>query len=134
MSLAMSRFDTPRLLITSLCLALASLTATAAESHTPRGELVHKIVLKWGIHVQEAYGADVHAWAESMTPILLASDFDTLRKAADARTFNAMNNALLGDAVPTPTALAAGIGTLAVGDLDKDLTLVPVTPCRLFDT
>ena len=136
----------PNLLVACLALALPvvaiSQGALAAGRQAPseRGELVRQIVLKWGGHVQEAYRADVRNWANGMTPVFAKASLDSLRRAAEARTFDQMNNELLAKS-GTPGAVPAGVAkTLpdaaakVFGDADKDLVFVPITPCRIIDT
>lgn len=132
------------------CLALAlpalvigqDAIAAGTSARTERGELVRRIVLKWGGHVQEAYKADVGRWAGNMGPVFAKSSIEALRRAADARTFDQMNNELLvsgGKPGGSPSQLAAPAanGTRiakALGDAATDLVYVPVTPCRILDT
>jgi hypothetical protein len=105
-----------------------------------RGQLVHQIVMKWGGHIQEAYRADVREWASDMVPIFGRASLDQLQRAADARSFEAMNDAFLanGDsiAIAQNTLVTNGrrIAARALGDLAADLVFVPVTPCRIIDT
>lgn len=104
--------------------------ADESSGRSVRGQLVHQIVSKWGGHVQEAYRADVRDWAMGMVPVFARAPITDLRRAANARSFEAMNEALLGvDPAAVPVA-----SPKALGDLDKDLVFVPVTPCRIFDT
>lgn len=109
---------------------------------TARGQLVEQIVTRWGVHVQETYRADVRKWAMDMVPTFSRVSMDTLGRAARARSFDEMNNALLGDAAAREypnLAVAVGMGKLplpekALGDAATDLVYVPVTPCRVLDT
>ena len=72
----------------AVCLALAlptlsmSVDAQAAGKgqRGPRGELVQRIVLKWGGHVQEAYRADVREWASDMVPVFAHASLETLHR------------------------------------------------------
>ena len=110
-------------------------TAHAADPAKPRsqrGELVHQIVMKWGRHVQEAYRADVGQWAQSMGPAFAGAPIPSLERAAKARTFAGMNDALLGKS--TTLASSANVTPQALGDAAGDLTFVPVEPCRILDT
>lgn len=115
----------------------------AAKQRTVRGELVHRIVLKWGVHVQRVYGADVHAWARDMGPIFAKATLGSLSVAANAPTFDAMNDAFLTDRRGRTAsgnlidAMAKGSlrrPTKALGEIANDLVFVPVTPCRIIDT
>lgn len=137
---------TTHLFAACLALALPALVigqdaiAAGTSARTERGELVRRIVLKWGGHVQEAYKADVRRWAGNMGPVFAKSSIDALRRAADARTFDQMNNELLVQG-NRPGGLASGVAktlpTAAAkvfGDADKDLIFVPITPCRIIDT
>ena len=115
----------------------------AGKPRTPRGELVRQIVLKWGVHVQRVYGADVHEWATDMGPIFAKASLGSLGVAAKAPTFEAMNNAFLVDSRGRTASgnliAAVNKGTLrrptkALGEIANDLVFVPVTPCRIIDT
>ena len=129
---AVSAFSTP-----------ADLQAAGQKgTRTQRGQLVERIVTRWGVHVQETYRADVRKWAMDMVPTFSRVSLDSLGKASRARTFEEMNNALLGDAAAREypnLAMAVGMGKLplpekALGDAATDLVYVPVTPCRILDT
>jgi hypothetical protein len=117
--------------------------AGPSTKRTTRGELVHRIVMKWGNHVQEAYRADVRRWAKDLGPVFATASMDSLLKAAQATSFDAMNDALLIDRDGntadgrltignTNTVLASA--NKALGDPATDLVYVPVTPCRIIDT
>lgn len=139
---------TTHLFAACLALALPALVigqdaiAAGTSARTERGELVRRIVLKWGGHVQEAYKADVRNWANSMGPVFAKSSIDALRRAADARTFDQMNNELLasggkpGSSSSLLAASAANGTKIAkvLGDAATDLVYVPITPCRILDT
>ncbi|MBX3714031.1 MAG: hypothetical protein KF800_18870 [Lysobacter sp.] len=128
----------------SVCMAVSALSlctnAAAAEGkpRSERGQLVHQIVMKWGNHVQEAYRSDVNRWAREMGPVFANAPLESLRLAAEARHFGQMNSLLLG----TPsagsgtqkTAMLTSAGDKVLGDADKDLVFVPITPCRIIDT
>jgi hypothetical protein len=105
------------------------------QPRSERAQWVYRIVAKWGGHVQEAYRTDPRRWAASMGQVFARAPLPMLRRAAEADSFAAMNDALL--AAPSPTATLASApapGTKALGDPDKDLVYVPVTPCRILDT
>ncbi len=135
-----------RLLALGLVLAVPVLSigtdalAANPKARTQRGHLVHQIVMKWGNHVQEAHHADVHRWAMEMVPLFARAPIDTLERAARARSFDAMNDAFLGDrnqiAVAQNALVVGSKGdiTKALGDAATDLVFVPVTPCRIIDT
>lgn len=127
----------------SLAICLMSVTAIAAaqsvpgappqkSKYSPRGELVYKIVYKWAPYVQEAYGIGAMDWVENMDAIFAGSSMDALRKAADARKFTQMNDALLG--APESTRIGPAAADKTLGEADADLVLVPVAPCRILDT
>lgn len=128
------------------CIALAlpafflSMDASAASPHsrTQRGELVRQIVLKWGNHVQEAYRADVGVWSKNMAGAFGKASLDQLQRAANATTFDAMNDTLLGGAKagvsPQQASAKTMITASLLGDAATDLVYVPVTPCRILDT
>ncbi len=110
------------------------------KPRSERAQWVYRIVAKWGGHVQEAYRTDPRRWAESMGPIFARTPVPVLRKAAESRSFAAMNDALLS--VPSPAgtlspgahAAKSAPGTKVLGDPAQDLVYVPVTPCRILDT
>ncbi|SFK29493.1 hypothetical protein [Lysobacter sp. cf310] len=112
-----------------LLLAAGYVRSADAAAYSPRGQLVYQIVRKWGPHVQEAYRADMNVWARQMGPIFAKSPMNALQRAADARDFDAMNDALLGKAAANGQVVPSAIGNLAA-----DLTFVPIAPCRIFDT
>ncbi|MBL8263769.1 MAG: hypothetical protein JNM58_15225 [Xanthomonadaceae bacterium] len=119
----------------SLCTDAA---AAGGKSRSERGQLVHQIVMKWGGHVQEAYRTDVRGWARDMGPLFARAPVAALRQAAEAHTFDQMNNMLL-TSVPGSQAKSVSIaeatsGDKLFGDADKDLIFVPITPCRIIDT
>lgn len=128
----------------SMFLAIATASAAGpAQPRSQRGQLVHDIVLKWGVAVQTTYHADVHRWAEAMGPVFADAPLDTLAKAAAAKSFDEMNNTLLASRARKPVDAQAALlktnTTLAsapkvLGDAANDLVFVPVTPCRIIDT
>ena len=134
-----------RHLLATATLAVIAITSTIAaaadRSRTPRGQLVHDIVLKWAPHVAETYRADAREWAMALVPLFTKAPLDQLQRARGARSFEQMNSALLVDA-PGGTALPAETTDVskprivgrALGDVDRDLVFVPVTPCRIIDT
>ncbi len=122
-----------------------ALTNREGQPRSERAQWVYRIVAKWGGHVQEAYRRDPRRWAESMAPSFAQAPLSALRNAAQARSFTAMNDALL--ATPSPAGLSqpdmvqkgvsqskTDVGTRALGDPAQDLVYVPVTPCRILDT
>jgi hypothetical protein len=115
--------------------------AGGKQSRTLRGQLVHRIVMKWGDYVQETYRSDVRRWAMEMVPAFSRASLDTLARAADERTFEGMNNMLLDNGERADMTLVRGIRAgatptpqRALGDAAADLVYVPVTPCRIIDT
>ncbi|MFZ5638878.1 MAG: hypothetical protein ACOY82_20085 [Pseudomonadota bacterium] len=138
----------PYLMTAGLALAIPFLSmstdadASGMGQRSVRGKLVHRIVMQWGQHVQTKQRADVRKWAKAMVPVFASVSIDTLTRAADARTFDDMNNILLGSgATRTYPHLAAAVasGALAppektLGQAANDLVFVPVTPCRIIDT
>ncbi len=124
-------------------LVLLSMNVGAAVQQAPRtqrGELIHRIVMKWGGHVQEAYGADVRKWASDMVPVFAHAPIGTLKRAADARSFDAMNEAFLASsersslAQNTLVTESGAIRSKRLGDPAADLVFIPITPCRIVDT
>ncbi|MFZ5638876.1 MAG: hypothetical protein ACOY82_20075 [Pseudomonadota bacterium] len=116
--------------------------AGAQRQRSERGQLVHRIVMKWGNHVQEAYRGDVRGWAMDMVPIFSSASLDTLGRAAQAKTFENMNDAFLVErGSDSHLGLFNGMNSgafstpvKALGDDASDLVFVPVTPCRIIDT
>lgn len=136
-----------RITVAGLTIALSVLSTAvwgaAPVARSMRGQLVHDIVAKWGVHVQKAQGADVHEWARRMGPLFANASLDTLAKAAHARSFEDMNNAFLVDRSGkgvdarlsmNSTMPVLATATKALGDAATDLVYVPVTPCRIIDT
>jgi hypothetical protein len=137
------------------CAVLAG-SVSAAPVETPeqqrRSDLVLQIVEKWGEHVEGAYARPAEAWGRDMVPLLMKTPLESLQRAANARTFEDMNDALLAKVAPLPAMPGAGLArplvsgssgvhpakredsTDAIGDADRDLVYVPVTPCRVLDT
>jgi len=129
--------------VLSFASAFSGVADAAAKPRTVRGELVHRIVLKWGVHVQRVYGADVHEWARDMGPIFAKATLGSLSVAANAPTFRAMNDAFLTDSrgrTASGNMIAAMANgslrrpTKALGEIANDLVFIPVTPCRIVDT
>jgi hypothetical protein len=108
----------------TLALALAAPAAPASEADE-RNTLSTQLIERWSIHVEEAYQQPGSQWSGEIAPLLEFVPIEDLRAAATAADFQAMNNALLGQ---------AGGDTQAFGDADSDLLFVPVPPCRLLDT
>lgn len=137
------------------CAVLAgSVSAASGDSaeQQRRSDLVLQIVEKWGEHVEGAYARPADAWGKDMVPLLMKTSMDSLQRAANARTFEDMNEALLAKAAPVPAMPRVGLSapfvsggggvrqaaaqddTQAIGDANRDLVYVPVTPCRVIDT
>lgn len=120
--------------------AIVSAASAANKERSPRGQLVHQIVVKWGSHVQEAYRLNVGEWASDMVPVFAKANLDTLRRAANAPTFDSMNDAFLANSERSAIAQnrlmskSGEVGTRDLGDTTKDLVFVPVNPCRILDT
>ena len=137
------------------CAVLAgsvSAAPTASAEQQRRSDLVVQIVEKWGSHVEGVYSRPADAWGKDMVPLLMSTSLDSLQRAANARTFEAMNEALVAKAAPLPTLPRTGLlnsrvsgangpstakgedSTQALGDPGTDLVYVPVAPCRVIDT
>lgn len=120
-----------RILLGSCVLAAAGLIGTAfAETGQGGGDsrragLVVQVLEKWGGYVEAAYDQPAEAWGEAMLPTLMQAPLASLEQAAGARSFDAMNDALLGK---------GGVGTQALGDAGSDLVFFPLAPCRVLDT
>lgn len=128
----------------------ASSAANAEQQR--RSDLVVQIVEKWGEHVEGAYSRPAESWSQDMVPLMMKVPMDALQRAANARTFDDMNDALLAKAEPVAVMPVAGAlnprvsgasavlaakgedSTSAIGDATRDLVYVPVTPCRIIDT
>lgn len=96
-----------------------------------RAELAYTIVKKWGAHVQEAYKVSPGQWAKEMIPLFRVSSMDAMQRAANERSFDAMNDVLLVGNSKSANKL---VTTKLLGSTTDDLVFVPVTPCRIFDT
>ncbi|RZA31339.1 MAG: hypothetical protein EOP92_31700 [Lysobacteraceae bacterium] len=81
--------------------------------------------------MQETYKANIAGWASQMGPVFASASLDQLQRAVDARNFVTMNNALLGVQTVARNGL---VMPKSIGNPDRDLTFVPVAPCRIFDT
>ncbi len=118
----------------------AGASGNQQKQRSHRGGLVHQIVMKWGNHVQETYRADVAEWASDMVPVFSRASLDQLQRAADADSFDAMNEAFLANgernAIAQNTLVTSGgrIATRTLGEIANDLVFVPITPCRIIDT
>ena len=126
-------------ILTTSALATAILLAAAAPlysraaggeavARTERGQLVRDLVLRWGPHVQETYKTKISYWTGGMRDTFANVPIENLRRAAAADNFNVVSehlNAGSGNAKIAPKAL---------GDINRDLVFVPITPCRILDT
>lgn len=110
----------------------ALLSAADTKVRSERGRLTYQIVMTWSGVVRGQYGRDVGAWAKQMVPRFSHAPIAHLRNAARARTFEEMNDALLG--VPVADAGTPSTGTRFLGEIDKDYIFTPVMPCRIADT
>lgn len=131
------------LALTIMALSITTDAAAAeAKARTERGRIVHDIVMKWGGHVQEAYRSDARRWAMDMVPLFSRASIPALQRALDAGTFEGMNDALIAGSSASPALVSAAAGSTdkprftanVLGDADRDLIFVPVTPCRILDT
>jgi hypothetical protein len=120
-------------LIALLSIATTTDVSAAEKQRSPRGALVHDIVMKWGNYIQETYRTDVRRWAMEMVPLFSKASLPSLRRAAEARTYEEMQNALLARATVSARD-ASALPTKALGDTFGDLSFTPVTPCRILDT
>ena len=125
---------------------------TVSAEQQRRSDLAVQIVEKWGDHVEGAYSRSAEAWGKDMVPLLMSTPLDSLQRAANSRTFDGMNDALLAKAAPVAVMPRVGLvnprvsggsatpaaktedATNALGDATTDLVYVPVTPCRVIDT
>ena len=130
-----------KLLAQAISLALAGGTAfalaTPAFADTPnalltidqnRNVLVDRIVATFGARLQ---ASDAGISQEQLRSMLQSLRADDLLTASLAGSLSGLRDVL-------ETALnrseKKGFSAKALGDLDKDLVYVPVTPCRLVDT
>lgn len=125
----------------SLCVAAPAWTRDPVmvdrhgQPRSERAQWVYRIVAKWGGHVHEAYRLDPRRWAATMAPAFARASLPALKDAAQARSFTAMNDALLAAPSPAATLASSTTGKSGkLGEIDKDLVYVPVTPCRILDT
>ena len=124
--------------------SFAQFAPGAAASRSPeadrRADLSKQILEKWGNHIQEVYKTDVEQWASQMAPLFEQVGLEVLDRARSARTFDQMNNILMGqDSAPASGVsingeLVTNASDSLFGDLNRDLVYVPVTPCRILDT
>lgn len=112
---------------TTMRWVMAGWLVAVASPVMAQGATGAQIVEKWSAHVQEAYGTDPAQWAASMAGVFEQATPEQLDQALKARTFDAMNAILIG----SPTGID---GANALGDIDRDLVFVPITPCRIIDT
>lgn len=112
--------------------AAAMLSAADTKARSERGRLTYQIVMNWSGVVRGQYGRDVRVWANEMVPRFARAPIGHLRNAARARTFEEMNDALLG--VPLADAKGPRAASRFLGELDKDYIFTPITPCRIADT
>lgn len=112
--------------------AAAMLSAADTKARSERGRLTYQIVMNWSGVVRGQYGRDVRVWANEMVPRFARAPIGHLRNAARARTFEEMNDALLG--VPLVEEKGPRAASRFLGELDKDYIFTPITPCRIADT
>lgn len=115
----------------------AASAATEAED-AKRDRLAQQLVERWSGYVEQTFKLQPKTWKQEMAPLLREVPMEDLELAAAAANFDKMNDTLLG---PAPSAGLSslgksdgGSGTMALGDVDRDLVFVPITPCRIFDT
>ena len=114
---------------------------TASSESKRRADLTYKIVKKWGTHVQDTYSMPARNWAMEMVPLFRISSLDSMQLAAEAKSFDTMNDALLqtkaantGRAVMKATSGRVVSTTKALGALTNDLVYTPIQPCRIIDS
>jgi hypothetical protein len=127
----------------AFALACATLIGAGAASAAPEAEdakrdrLAEQLVERWSGYVERTFKLQPKTWKQEMAPLLREVPMEDLELAVAAANFDKMNDTLLG---PEPSAALSslgpsdGSGTLALGDVDRDLVYVPITPCRIFDT
>ena len=125
-----------RLMLIALIVAFLGgttlLSAADTKARSERGRLTYQIVMTWSGVVRGQYGRDIRTWANEMAPRFARAPIAHLRNAARARTFEEMNDALLG--VPLVEAKGPRAASRFLGEIDKDYIFTPITPCRIADT
>lgn len=99
-----------------------------------RRQVSENLQRKWSNYIQEVYRTSPDQWMASMAPLFEQASVDTLVRAADARTFDAMNDILTRGDAPVTSPVALGNVEARLGDPGGDLVFVPIAPCRVFDT
>jgi hypothetical protein len=119
----------------------ASASQTTRDENKRRGDLTYQIVKKWGAYVQDTYSQPARRWAMEMVPLFRASSLDAMQHAANAKTFDAMNDALLqtnlanGGQTDLKAITSQTVSTTkALGAVSSDLVFTPIQPCRILDT
>lgn len=130
------KISRPAVVLALFCLIVVATAAAASKGYRPkteRGALVYAIVSKWGGEVSNRYRMDIGQWAERMRPAFHRASLTVLRKASTARSLEAMDALLTGNA--TGPAAPARLGnTKAFGDASGDALFMPLVPCRIMDT
>lgn len=108
--------------------------AAAVSEKATRHALVYKIVREWGPYVKAIHNEDIGLWADRMVPTFRQADTLKLQQASKASTFDAMNNALLGQKTVFASAAAAGLVAKSLGSTISDLTYTALAGCNLIDT
>lgn len=101
----------------------ATTQQAAASDKAARHALIYKIVKDWGPYVRAIHGENIGLWADRMVPTFQQADTSKLKAAAQANTFEEMNNALLGQKAPK-----------TLGSTVNDLTYTALPGCILADT
>lgn len=108
--------------------------AAALGDKAARHALIYKIVREWGPYVNQIYREDIRLWADRMVPTFRQADTSKLRAAAAADTFEAMNNALLGQKGVSQVGLPGGVAPKLLGSATSDLVYTALPGCILVDT
>ncbi len=121
-------------------------TAAAPMAAAPldRSALIAEILSTWRAEIP-ARGMDVEAWESDMRQALATRNDGQLLSLGKASNYDSLITQLGGLAAPGltsvskvgsrfPSASSSSRLPLVVGDFSADLTYVPITPCRVFDT
>lgn len=111
----------------------ATTQQAAASDKAARHALIYKIVKEWGPYVRAIHGENIGLWADRMVPTFRQADTAKLKAAAQASTFEGMNNALLGQKSYS-SGIATGIAPKTLGSTVNDLTYTALAGCLLVDT
>ena len=121
--------------------------ASGSESAIGTGDAAvakRAILVQWSDRLREAGLSDLESWQREIGALLQAASSEGLERARSATTYSELIDALQGLAAGDKPSGADGlrlsvpsgleVGAKALGDADRDLVYVPLTPCRIIDT